>query len=192
MPVRSQFACWRNNRRILCSFHESERKGTRYPESPTIPYRTRDRIVTTFLSLPSLPLPASRPFCPPLTLPLLPFFCFRLFVATLVFPRTSVTLAHGADIKSNLAQWYALRYIGYFADRCLLFLRGLLARINGTALLYARNLSPASSAFYRTVDEASGFVLLGTSILLLMLVFRRKRKESAMNETRLAIESTGK
>lgn len=28
-----------------------------------------------------------------------------LFAATLVFPRTSVTLARGADIKSNLAQW---------------------------------------------------------------------------------------
>lgn len=35
LPVRSRL---RNNRRILCSFHESGRKGTR-----RIPYRSRDR-----------------------------------------------------------------------------------------------------------------------------------------------------
>lgn len=60
-------------------------------------------IVTTFLSsLPPLPPPS------PLALSL--SACCSL-VATLVFPPTSVTLARGADIKSNLAQWYALRYI---------------------------------------------------------------------------------
>lgn len=45
----------RNNRRILCSFRESR------PKSPAIPYRTRDRIVTT--TIPLFPPP------PPLVLP---------------------------------------------------------------------------------------------------------------------------
>lgn len=58
-------------------------------------------IVTTFLSsLPSPPPP------PPSSLS-----ACSLVATLVVFPPTSVTLARGADIKSNLAQWYALRYI---------------------------------------------------------------------------------
>lgn len=85
-------------------------------------------IVTTFLSsLPPLPpLPPASPPPPPSSLS-----ACSLVATLVVFPPTSVTLARGADIKSNLAQWYALRrYIGYFADRCLLFLHGFLPRIN--------------------------------------------------------------
>lgn len=103
----------------------SQRKGTR-------------RVADNSVSEPRSPL--SPPFLsssPPLPPPPSSLSACCSLVATLVFPPTSVTLARGADIKSNLAQWYALRYIGYFADRCLLFLHGLLPRINQAPRLFS-------------------------------------------------------
>lgn len=79
-----RFARWRNNRRIVCSFHESERKGARC---------TADNSVSE-----------PRSHCHQLPPPFLASSFGNLRISS------NLGDTRGADIKSSLAQWYALRY----------------------------------------------------------------------------------